>query len=506
MLLVLIMMTQATVMLTMSTSSPLTCVAGCTTLTVHYAATSATLAAADLHYLAVASPHRPSHPLGLMTTSLFPAQLDGLRPNTTYTISLYSHPANLPSIAWGPSWKQNASAINCTTTTVPTAGAAAVADHTVATTPATTVGASTAVTAHTDATAASSGSRFLRVFRISEYAFTPDFLSNHNAATANALPLYLMTCDASGICEQPWYLTDITNRWSTCQTALAAACPHERGTAFQCMRCMDTNRQQVEQSCGPFSDENTLKGEGSFGVHWYCGIGWPSSVADEGPITEYCVERLPVPPPVQDRGGGEDGFSGYLSCNGPEVDAFGKEPRNPYCVCMCFNDRLLAHQPLSQLKQDCFVDTLPWANETQCVSMLPPPPHTSGPSVSLACLALPLHVPAPPRPVSPSPPACPPLLHPHPPPPTRRCPLPQPQCPLLPLPPPPPHAPPVLRILMHAHFPSLASHPRRLFPHRTARVPLRSCRPPTTPHCTTSVVRPCTCRTWVSSWCPRSTM
>ena len=189
----------------------------------------------------------------------------------------------------------------------------------------------------------------------------------HTGADAEAIPLYLMTCDPSGNCA-PWSLTDLTHRWPTCQSTLAAVCPHSRGAAFQCMRCADTHRQQLEQACGPWSDDDTLKGEGSFGVHWYCGIGWPESVAEEGPITEYCVERLPVPPPVQHRGGGEDGWSGYLSCNSDEVDALGNDPRNPSCICIVYDDRLLAHQPLSKLKQDCFVGTLPWVNETRCVS------------------------------------------------------------------------------------------------------------------------------------------
>ena len=176
-------------------ASPLTCEAGPTTLTVHYAATSATLAAADLHYIAVASPHRPSHPLGLMTTSLFPAALDGLRPNTTYTISVYSHPTTLPTIAWGPSWKQQAAAINCTTTTAPTAhsSAADVTVRAVAAAPAATAGASPVLTANANTAATLPGSHYLRVYRISEYAFSPDFLSNHNG-------VYVCICVCMHIC------------------------------------------------------------------------------------------------------------------------------------------------------------------------------------------------------------------------------------------------------------------------------------------------------------------
>ena len=62
----------------------------------------------------------------------------------------------------------------------------------------------------------------------------------------------------------------------------------------------------------------------------------------QGPITEYCVEYLPAPKGLP--GVDDDGFAGYLSCNSDEVDAYGNDPRDPSCICICLNDRLLAHQ------------------------------------------------------------------------------------------------------------------------------------------------------------------
>ena len=52
-------------------------------------------------------------------------------------------------------------------------------------------------------------------------------------------------------------------------------------------------------ACGNFSDQDTLAGDGSFAVHWWCGVGWPESAAAEGPITEYCVEYQPIEAPTR---------------------------------------------------------------------------------------------------------------------------------------------------------------------------------------------------------------
>jgi len=197
------------------------------------------------------------------------------------------------------------------------------------------------------------------------------------------MPLYLMTCDPMGNCA-PWSLSDLTNRWGACQRALSSTCANERGAAFQCMRCADKHRDAITAACGEWSDADTLTGEGSFGVHWYCAVGWPESVAEEGPITEYCVERYEVPKPQRTLNGAANGWSGYLSCNSDEVDALGNDARDPSCLCIVYDDRLLAHQPLSHMRHDCFVGTLPWVNETvcNCTGTAAPKPTTSNPSTS----------------------------------------------------------------------------------------------------------------------------
>mmetsp|Transcript_1726 Transcript_1726/g.2210 ORF Transcript_1726/g.2210 Transcript_1726/m.2210 type:complete len:220 (-) Transcript_1726:201-860(-) len=73
-----------------------------------------------------------------------------------------------------------------------------------------------------------------------------------------------------------------------------------------------------------------------------------------------------------------NGFSDYLSCNSDEVDAFGNDPRDPSCICICYDDRLISHQSLYELQRDCHIlnssyhfddnndDLLPWVNETSC--------------------------------------------------------------------------------------------------------------------------------------------
>ena len=253
----------------------------------------------DLHYVSIATSSRPAQPVGIVTTRSFPVLVAGLHPGSSYVVTVRSHPKALPTIAWGPGWSPPSTASVCNTT-------AAFARHQpmVVTNPRT-----------------APLSRFLRVYRISEYAFEPDFLENHDAADDQSMPLYLMTCDPMGNCA-PWSTAELTSRWASCQHALESLCPGDRGAAFGCMSCADTHRAAVEAACGAWSDDDTMAGEGSFGVHWYCGVGWPESVAEEGPITEYCIEYLP-------NLAAGDGFAGYLSCNSDEVDALGNDPRNP---------------------------------------------------------------------------------------------------------------------------------------------------------------------------------
>eukprot|EP00854_Cymbomonas_tetramitiformis_P011725 gene11725-13846_t len=159
-------------------------------------------------------------------------------------------------------------------------------------------------------------------------------------------------------------------------------CPGSRGTGFNCMKCVDANRAQFTEACGEFSDSDQLAGEGSFAVHWWCGIGWPESAAVQGPITEYCVEYAPI----KEKTPAGDGFSDYLSCNSDEVDGLlGNDPRNPSCVCIVYDDRLLAHQTYASLKEDCYVGEIPWVNTPicNCTGQIPASPLPQGGNPSL---------------------------------------------------------------------------------------------------------------------------
>ena len=260
--------------------------------------------------MAISKPDQPSRPIALVTTRSSPATVSGLAPGTGYLVSVRSHPASAPTIAWGPAWTMLTAPVHCNTTT---------ADG-----PASDRAPPRFARTHPE-------SRLLRAYRISEYSFDVDFLENHNAASVEAIPLYLMTCDPMGNCA-PWSTSDLTGRWDECLAELATTrCT--RGGAFSCMACADAHRAQIEAACGPFSDQDTLDGEGSFAVHWFCGVGWPESVAEDGPITEYCVEYLPLPeaevegeregqtagatshPSAAAAASPSAGFANYLSCN-----------------------------------------------------------------------------------------------------------------------------------------------------------------------------------------------
>eukprot|EP00966_Prymnesium_polylepis_P212079 4912499-Prymnesium_polylepis.1 len=112
-----------------------------------------------------------------MTTRSFPVRIDGLQPDTKYTVAVRSHPRLQPTIAWGPGWAALSEPAVCTT-----ASAGAVSKET-----------------KPSPCSAPSQSRFLKVYRISEYSFDVDFLANHDAADADSMPLYLMTCDPMGV-------------------------------------------------------------------------------------------------------------------------------------------------------------------------------------------------------------------------------------------------------------------------------------------------------------------
>lgn len=308
----------------------------------------------DLCYVEIASPDRPDKPFALMTTLSFPAHVDGLAAGREYSFAVRCHNASSPSIAWGPSWGAASPRANCVVAR----------EHDGVSLPQQGSGQGSRPTQ----------SRFMRAYRISEFSFSVDFLGNHDAASVEAMPLYLMTCSPEGMCS-PWSTADHTQRWDACQRALEFLCPDGRGAAFTCLDCAERHRTAVEAACGSFTPQDSLAGEGSFGVHWFCGVGWPESTAEQGPITEYCIEYEPLAVTAATHGDGTggadfggDGFSGYLSCNSDETDGLvHNDPRDPRCICICLDDRLLGHQTLAELERDCFHSgTIPWVNETIC--------------------------------------------------------------------------------------------------------------------------------------------
>eukprot|EP00466_Bigelowiella_natans_P006571 jgi/Bigna1/88157/estExt_fgenesh1_pg.C_280189 len=323
---------------------------------------------ADLHYVELRAPKNGSRPFAVVTTRNFPVEINGLSPETMYRLSIRSHPSEGPPITWGPSWLPSSRAVDCTTA-APEIQSISYQDR--------------------NSKIASKDSRFLRAYRISEYSFKPDFLRNHNAADRLAMPLYLMTCDNSGDCA-PWSATNLTPNWNACQAAMSRLCPDQRGKGFECMSCADANRAEVESVCGGFSDGDTTEGEGSFGVHWHCGVGWPESSPEEGVIQEFCIEYYPskkTSPQKAGRGGaGEsDGFSFYLSCNSDETSQYGSTAREPKCICQVKDDRMLSHQTSAELARDCPSNqTIPWVNETvcNCPDTSSPIPSSSSDSVT----------------------------------------------------------------------------------------------------------------------------
>ena len=319
-------------------------------------------APADLFYVQLAPPALPDKPFALVTTLEFPVNVTGLSPSQSYLVSVRAHNASTPSIVWGPSWSMTSETIECSTSDV------AHQEYN---------GSAKLLSAATNL----ANSKFLQVYRISEYSFDVDFLANHDGASVDAMPLYLMTG------KNMWSVENLTDRWDSCQESLYEICPGLRGAAFDCVDCATANRDAVTAACGNWSAQDTLDGEGSFSVHWHCGVGWPESTAKEGPITEYCVEYLPLDNIEDeesslalgdDATNNADGFATYLSCNSDEVDAFGNDARDPSCICICYSDRMLSHQSLAEFQRDCSVLTddpqLPWVNTTNCNC-----PHTDSP-------------------------------------------------------------------------------------------------------------------------------
>eukprot|EP00039_Didymoeca_costata_P020272 m.340697 g.340697 ORF g.340697 m.340697 type:complete len:581 (-) comp19466_c0_seq1:108-1850(-) len=191
---------------------------------------------------------------------------------------------------------------------------------------------------------------YTTTYRISEYAMDVDFLENHNSATAESMPLYLMTCSPEGNC-QPWNKTEFMKSdedWDTCEAYLEKLCPM-RGTGFNgCMQCVDKSKEDVMKICGNYTDQD--KEHPGFPVHYYCGIGWPENLMYFSAITEYCVEHLPAP----NSDPRWKGFAQYISCNSDEVDAaYNNSANYPTCICWVWDDRQMSLLPKSELDSQC---------------------------------------------------------------------------------------------------------------------------------------------------------
>lgn len=316
------------------------------------------------------------------------ARVAGLARRSAWRVSLRALPASSPAAAWGEAWTAPSEAVTCVV------GGAGEADG--------------AAALGRRAPLDPRGSRSLRVFRISEYSEGVDLLANHDGADALAMPLYLMTCQPDGTNCSPWSAREQSPRWDECHAALAgdAALRCERGGGLACLACAEAQASLVRGACGEWSPGDTLAGEGSFAVHWFCGVGWPEGAPAEAPITEYCVDYLPLEAPrtapkqprailrpsavalPDDDDADASGFSGYLSCNSDEVDGMvrGYHPIDPQCACIVYDDRLLAHQTRAELARDCGASAprIPWVNETtcNCTGGDSPLPEEGSPSLS----------------------------------------------------------------------------------------------------------------------------
>jgi hypothetical protein len=199
---------------------------------------------------------------------------------------------------------------------------------------------------------------YTTAYRISEYAMDVDFLENHNSATIDAMPLYLMTCSPEGNC-QPWNKTQFTPTdaaWDQCHTQLQSLCGDTRGTGFNgCVECVDGHRDAVVAGpCGNYTDAD--KEHPGFPVHYFCGIGWPENLMYFSAITEYCVEHQPAPKSDPRW----EGYADYISCNSDEVDAaFNNSANDPTCMCWVWDDRQMSLLPGSELNKSCG-SHMPW--------------------------------------------------------------------------------------------------------------------------------------------------
>ena len=220
---------------------------------------------------------------------------------------------------------------------------------------------------------AAAGALHTAAWRIAEFTWDPDFLTNHDAATQEAIALYVQNGGAKNESDLPWVPpagADPSHQYSVdgCLGALAKLCPGLKAMAFACMKCSDDNRAAVEKECGVFPDGDSSH-LGGWAQHFYCGVGWPESTFQRSPISEYCVEHLPAPQTDPIPGG--DGFAQYVSCNSDECDGAllptGNSPRDPKCICWVWDDRLISQVPASAMSRDCSTDVkIPWTNANQC--------------------------------------------------------------------------------------------------------------------------------------------
>ena len=325
----------------------------------------------NLYYVQISqSPTKP--PISLETTIHTSLNFTRIA-SGKYTLTLRGLPKSAPSLAWGPAWSIIGS-VDCSTTTSSTPSLPPPPPPPPPLPP-----------PQQRSSIAAAPLQYTRSYRISEYSFDVDFLRNHDSASQEAAPLYLQTCSTDGTCT-PFDATVQSPNFFECHDALQKMCPGERGKSFDCMKCANENHDALSKICGNFTNHDSLQPSGNFAVHFWCGIGWPESAAIQGPITEYCVEHLLVPTKVEKGsptltklkedavedavvGNVSHGFSDYLSCNSDEVEGWYGATNNahdPKCMCIVYADRLLSHQTKNQLDQDCYVNKIPWVEETVC--------------------------------------------------------------------------------------------------------------------------------------------
>lgn len=100
------------------------------------------------------------------------------------------------------------------------------------------------------------------------------------------------------------------------------------------MSCAQLNAAQIVPVCGNFTYQDDPLG--GFSVHFYCGVGWPSSVVMNSSIAEYCIADTPMPDAYRtlpSQAGATPGWAQYVSCDSDETDYFSNQPRDPVCMC-----------------------------------------------------------------------------------------------------------------------------------------------------------------------------